>query len=123
MAIKRIPSGELDLLGPRERGFTFPLPTVVEGQTLQGKDFQESTVLSFISDQGSTFYLRNTVKIGTRLRLVVDLPEKLASDRDLKLVIKGRVVQLDYLRSGNPGQKVTVRFDSRYIIRPEEART
>ncbi len=55
-----------------------------------------------------------------RLRLVVDLPEKLSQDKSLKLVIKGRVSRVEALRDAANGQKVTIHFDSKYIIKPED---
>jgi len=108
-----------DVLGPKDEGFTFPLPTQVEGLNARGKEFTEETILSYISHQGSSFYLKNPVNIGCRLRLVIDLPEKLAEDRNLKLVIKGKVALVETINDHNTGQKVTIRFDSKYIIKPE----
>jgi hypothetical protein len=112
--------GDMGLLGSRERGFTFPLPTLITGQNARAQDFSEETVLSYISHQGASFYLKNPVNVGMRLRLVVDLPEKLAVDKALKLVIKGRVARVESLRDAAGGQKVTIHFDSKYIIKPED---
>ena len=102
-----------------ERGFTFPLPTQVEGVNARGQDFSEGTILTYINHQGSSFYLKNPVHIGTRLRLIIDLPEKLSEDKNLKLVIKGKVGLIEGLREHGPGQRVTVHFDSKYIIKPD----
>jgi hypothetical protein len=101
------------------RGFNFPLPTQVEGANARGGEFSEATVLTFINHQGSTFNLKSPVAIGTRLKLIIDLPEKLSEDKALKMVIKGRVVMVELKRNPAAGQKVTLHFDSRYIIRPE----
>ena len=111
----------LDFTGIREQGFTFPLPTQVEGMNAKGRDFAEETVLTFISHEGSSFRLKNPIQIGSRLKLIIDLPEKLAEDKALKLVIRGRVAKVEALRLGNGGQQVTIRFDSKYIIKPEDA--
>ncbi len=102
-----------------ERGFSFPLPTRVEGTNARGAAFAEDTVLAFINHQGSTFSLKNAVAVGTRLKLIIDLPEKLAEDKSLKLAIKGRVVMVEMKRNPAAGQKITVHFDSRYIIKPD----
>ena len=117
--MKRFPVDETASLDSAERGFTFPLPTQVDGMNARGQDFSEGTVLSFISHQGSAFYLKNPVHIGTRLRLVIDLPEKLSEDGSLKLVIKGRVSLVEALRERGPTQRVTIHFDSKYIIKPD----
>jgi hypothetical protein len=117
--MKKWPADEASALTEGERGFSFPLPTQVEGLNAKGLEFSEGTVLTFINHQGSTFSLKSPVAIGTRLKLVIDLPEKLAEDKSLKLAIKGRVVMVEMKRNPAAGQKVTVHFDSRYIIKPD----
>jgi Tfp pilus assembly protein PilZ len=104
---------------PKDQGFTFPLSTVVEGLDDSGKDFKEATVLSFISHQGSTFRLKSQVSIGTKVKLIIDLPKKLAEDQNLKLAIKGRVVAIELEERPNAKKKISVKFESRYIIAPE----
>jgi len=103
----------------KDQGFTFPLPTVVEGLDESGQSFKEATILSFISHQGSTFRLRNPVSIGTKVKLIIDLPKKLSEDQSLKLAIKGRVVAIELDERQNVKKKISVKFESRYIISPE----
>jgi hypothetical protein len=74
----KIPVGDMDLMGPKNQGFTFPLLTQVEGTNAKGREFMEETVLTFISHEGSSFCLKNPVQAGSRLKLIVDLPEKLS---------------------------------------------
>jgi hypothetical protein len=119
MAMK-IPADEMDLLGPKKRGFTFPLPTQVEGMNAKGHDFTEETVLTFISHEGSSFCLKNPIQVGSRLKMIIDLPEKLADDVPLKLVIRGRVAKVEALPGSSLTQRVTIKFDSKYIIKPED---
>jgi hypothetical protein len=109
---------EADMFGAREQGFTYPLATRVQGVNARAQEFTEDTVLTSINYKGALFCLKNPVHIGTRLRLVIDLPEKLAEDKNLKLVIKGRVARVEYLRESPAAQKLTLEFDSRYIITP-----
>ncbi|MBM3311547.1 MAG: PilZ domain-containing protein [Candidatus Aminicenantes bacterium] len=116
----KIAVDDLSSLGAGERGFNFPLPTLVEGHNARGLEFREDTVLSYINRQGASFYLKNPVHIGTRLRLVIDLPEKLSQDKTLKLVIRGRVARVESLREAANGQRVLIHFDSKYIIKPED---
>jgi len=109
-----------DARGGRDPGFSFPLPMSVQGMNARGREFTEETVLTYISHELCSFILRNPLQIGVRLRLVVDLPEKLSlEDKDLKLVIKGRVERIESLRDRAASQKVTVKFDGKYIIKPE----
>jgi len=105
--------------GGRDQGFTFPLPTQVEGLNARGKEFTEDTVLTYISHEGSTFYIKNPINIGMRLKLIIDLPEKLAQDKSLKMVIKGKVTHVKAEGDHLTRQRVTIKFDSKYIIRPD----
>jgi hypothetical protein len=116
--IKQPITGEMDVLGSKDLEFNFPLPTLVEGLNAHGNEFVEDTVVSNISHHGSSFYLKNPVSISTRLKLIIDVPEKLAGDKDLKLVIKGKVDKVEILRERFSEQRVTVKFDSKYIIKP-----
>lgn len=113
-------TGDLGASGNGEAGFTFPLPTRVQGINARGQEFTEDTVLSSISHEGSTFFLKSRVNVGERLRLVIDLPEKLSAGSDLKLVIKGKVTQVEAADAKATAQKVVVAFDSKYIIKPDE---
>jgi len=103
----------------KEQGFTFPLPTVVEGLDESGQGFREATILSFINHQGSAFRLKSPVSIGTKVKLIIDLPKKLSEDQNLKLAIKGRVVAIELEERQNVKKKISVKFESRYIITPE----
>ena len=107
--------------GIKEHGFTFPLPTVVEGIDTGGASFQEETTLSYISHQRSTFALKNGVTLGTKLKLVIDLPKKLAEDKNLKLALKGKVVSIEMGGRQTVKRTITIKFDSKYIIGPDGA--
>ena len=113
-------TGDFGSSAEGEAGFTFPLPTRVQGVNIRGQEFTEDTVLSSISHQGSTFFLKSRVNVGERLRLVIDLPEKLAAGSELKLVIKGKVTQVEAADPKATAQKIVVAFDSKYIIKPDE---
>jgi len=105
----------------KEHGFTFPLPTVVEGIDAAGASFQEETTLSYISHQRSTFPLRSGVALGTKLKLIIDLPKKLAEDKNLKLALKGKVVSIEMGNRQVSKKTITIKFDSKYIIAPDGA--
>ena len=103
-----------------EPGFKMPLQTVVEGKDAAGNDFTESTKLSYISSSGSSFILKTPVNIGSSLRLKIDLPEQLADDKELKLIIKGKIIFLERIKSEKTGQKVSLHLDNKYIIEEEK---
>jgi hypothetical protein len=100
----------------QEQGFDMPLPTVVEGVNASGDSFTEKTVLSYISQNGSSFWLTTEVMMGGDLRLTVDLPNDLAEDKDLKLIIKGKVIFLEAPKNQNGRHRVSLKFENKYII-------
>lgn len=100
----------------KEQGFNLSLPTMVEGEEESGKAFREKTVLSYISHHGSSFWLTNPVVLGSELKLIIDLPPKLADKKDLKLIIKGKVIFVEALKGKNSKQRVSLKFSSKYII-------
>jgi hypothetical protein len=107
-------------LSALEQGFKLPLATTVEGQDAQGRRFKEDTKLSYISHQGASFLLKSAMTIGTKVKLIIDLPPKLSEDKDLKLAIHGKVVFVEAGDHGEGRQKISVRLESKYIIKPEE---
>ena len=113
-------SPPLDRPGRRGQVFNLPLPTLVLGQDASGKAFQERTVLFYISDHGASFNLRSALQPGARLKLVIDLPPSLAEDKSLKLVIRGRVALIEPPEARSDRQRISLRFESRYIIQAEE---
>jgi len=100
----------------QEQGFDMPLPTLVEGMDAEGSRFTEKTILSYISQNGSSFWLTTTVNMGDELRLTVDLPSQLADDKDLKLIIKGTIIFLEAPKNQNSRQRVSLKFENKYII-------
>jgi hypothetical protein len=104
----------------KDQTFNLPLPTVVEGQDAAGKAFKEKTVLFYISHQGASFNLMNPIALGSKLKLFIDLPPSLAEDKNLKLVIKGKVALVE---ANNPHpfrQRVSLRFESKYFIKEDD---
>ncbi len=103
----------------RDQIFNLPLPTLVEGRDASGKAFQEKTVLFYISHHGASFNLANTTTLGSKLKLVIDLPSSLSEDKNLKLVIRGKVALIE-ANSHNPvKQRVSLRLESKYFIKDE----
>lgn len=105
-----------------ERGFKLALPMTVQGRDPSGRDFEEETVLDTMSHSQASFVLKSPVVRESQLRLVIGLPPKLAEDRDLKLIIRGRVALLERCREGDASQRVSLALESKYVIKPE-ART
>ena len=113
-------SPSLDRHPRKGQVFNLPLPTVVSGQDAFGKAFEEHTVLFYISDGGATFNLKNVPPLGARLKLSIDLPPSLAEDKNLKLIIKGRVALIEAPEANSERQRISLRFESKYIIQSED---
>ena len=107
-------------LPERERGFNLPLSTRVDGHDNEGNFFSEHTSISYISHYGASFWMNNPTALDSELRLIIDLPPKLSEDQDLKLIIKGRVIFLESAPDQNPKQRVTLKFENKYIIKNED---
>ena len=103
----------------KETGFNLSLPTFIEWESPRGEKFKEKTVLSYISHQGASFWLETAVDIGSDIQLTIDLPQKLSEEKDLKLFIKGVVIFVEVTDEHNPRNRVSIRFDSKYIIKEE----
>ena len=99
-----------------ERGFKFSLPMLVEGPDVDGSLFREETTLVYMSHAGALFPLQSPVTLGSRLKLVVALPDKLAQGKDLKLVVKGTIIDIDSGNREDRAAKVALRLESRYVI-------
>jgi hypothetical protein len=100
----------------KEKGFKLPLSTTVEGIDKAGNQFSEKTILSYISPSGSSFWLDTPVANGADLRLLIDLPAKLKENKDLKMIIKGKVIFVENAVEQNSKSRISLRFDNKYII-------
>jgi hypothetical protein len=103
----------------KDQIFNLPLPTVVEGRDASGRAFQEKTVLFYISHQGASFNLASPVALGSKLKLVIDLPPSLSDDQNLKLIINGRVALVEANHSHPSRQRVSMRFENKYFIKAD----
>jgi len=100
----------------KEKGFKLPLSTVVEGTDRTGNRFSEKTILSYISPSGSSFWLNTPVAHDSSLRLTIDLPPKLKENKDLKMIIKGKVIFIEEGAEQSSKSRVSLRFDNQYLI-------
>ena len=110
--------GTKNILG-LEKGFQLPLSTVVEGQDKTGKTFKEKTILSYISQNGASFWLDHPVFLDCPLKLVSDLPPKLSQNKNLKLITRGYVIFIEAVNGQKTKQRVTMKFKNQYIIKED----
>jgi len=106
---KAVPD-DLEINRRREWRFDFPLDTLIEGSLADGNRFKEETRLENISSGGAYFTLDSGVVVGSKLNLFIELPEKLADGKKMKLRIGGITVRLEKPDKKTKRQGVAVRF-------------
>lgn len=104
----------------KEDGFNITLPMLVEGNEVFGKKFKEKTFLLYISHYGASFWLKTSVSLGSELKCIINLPPKLAEDKNLKLIINGEVVFIETSKDQNSKKRISCRFKNKYIIKSDE---
>jgi hypothetical protein len=97
-------------------GFNMPLPMNVSGIDAQGKEFQEPSVLTYISSEEASFFLKTRVARQSLLRLVIPLPPKLSAGQPLNLVVKGKILSVESVLGDENAKKILLKLDSRYFI-------
>ncbi|MGZ5487070.1 MAG: PilZ domain-containing protein [Candidatus Aminicenantales bacterium] len=108
---KAVPVPEdLEINRRREWRFDFPLDTFIEGSLADGAKFKEETRLENISSGGAYFTLDSGVVVGSKLNLFIELPEKLADGKKMRLRIGGITVRLEKPDKLAKHQGVAVRF-------------
>lgn len=101
---------DLEINRRREWRFDFPLDTLIEGSLAGGAKFKEETHLENISSGGAYFTLDSGVVVGSKLNLYIELPEKLADGKKLRMRIGGITVRLEKPDKKTKRQGVAVRF-------------
>jgi len=101
---------DIEINRRREWRFEFPLDTLIEGSLADGARFKEETLLENISSGGAYFTLDSGVVVGSKLNLYIELPEKLADGKKLKMRIGGITVRLEKPDKKSKRQGVAVRF-------------
>ena len=101
---------DLEINRRREWRFDFPLDALIEGRLADGAKFKETTSLENISSGGAYFTLDSGVVVGSKLNLYIELPEKLADGKKLRLRVGGITVRLEKPDKKTKRQGVAVRF-------------
>jgi len=106
----------------REWRLELPLTTMIEGRLPHGEKFTEATTLQNISATGAYFCLDSGVIVGSRLNLMISLPEKLTGGRKVKLNLGGITVRLEQPDQKGKRQGVAIRFskDFKFVEEPKK---
>jgi len=105
--------------GKRERAFELSLPALVTGVDSLENRFREKTLITSISSEEATIWLRSHVPIGAKLDISLDIPKTLILENSLKLQLTGTVLltQADSSRNGKK-QLVSLRLDKKFKLLP-----
>ena len=105
--------------GKRERAFELSLPALVTGLDIMENRFREKTLLSSISAEEATLWLRSQVMIGTKLDVALDIPKTLILENSLKLQLSGtvRLTQKDSTRTGKK-RLVSLQLNKKFKLLP-----
>jgi len=106
----------------REWRLELPLTTMIEGRLPHGEKFTEATTLQNISATGAYFCLDSGVIVGSRLNLMISLPENLTGGRKIKLNLGGITVRLEQPDQKGKRQGVAIRFskDFKFVEAPKK---
>ncbi|OGD27587.1 MAG: hypothetical protein A2028_01915 [Candidatus Aminicenantes bacterium RBG_19FT_COMBO_59_29] len=106
----------------REWRLELPLTTMIEGRLPHGEKFTEATTLQNISATGAYFCLDSGVIVGSRLNLMISLPENLTGGRKVKLNLGGITVRLEQPDQKGKRQGVAIRFskDFKFVEEPKK---
>jgi len=114
---KKLPK-DLDINRRREWRFDLPLKTAIQGKLPAGHKFSEETKLENISSGGAYFCLDSGVVVGSKLNLMIELPDKLTDGKKMKLWIGGITVRLEKSGTKSKKQGVAVRFSDDFKVLP-----
>ena len=104
----------------REWRFDLPLSVIVEGKAGEGKKFQEETILENISSTGAYFCLDSGVTVGSKLNLVIEIPNELSPEKKVKLQLGGLTVRLEKPDKKGKKQGVALRFSKKFKFIKED---
>ncbi|HEX9903110.1 MAG TPA: PilZ domain-containing protein [Acidobacteriota bacterium] len=107
-----------DLDRRREWRFNLPLPAQVEGTLPKGRRFQEKATIENISSTGAYFCLESGVAVGSRLNIIIDVPQKPSGPKKMKLLLGGITIRLEEPKKRGKRQGVAVRFHRDFRLIP-----
>lgn len=111
---KKYPSNEVTVDRRREWRLALPLPAVIEGILPDGKSFKEKTILENISSTGAYFCLNAGITVGSKMNLIVEVPDKLSEGKSLQLCLEGKAIRLEEPNRKEKKQAVALRFDEEF---------
>lgn len=108
----------VDVNRRREWRFELPLTAAVEGKLPQGGIFKETAKLENISSGGAYFCLDSGVIVGSKIKLIIELPKELTEGKKVKLQVGGMTIRLEKPNTKRKKQGVAVRFSKDFEFVP-----
>lgn len=102
----------------RERLLALSLPALVIGENALGKKIQEKTELVSISSEQASFLLKAPVKIGTPLKLCLNVPATPLLIHPLKVQLSGKVNRVKINGHKKFFQLVTIELNRKFQLQP-----
>jgi c-di-GMP-binding flagellar brake protein YcgR len=105
----------------KEWRLELPLPGIAQGKLPKGNKFKEFMTLENISSGGAYFCLDSGIIIGSKINLVLALPEELKEgQKKFKLCVGGITVRLEEANKKSKKHGVAIRFSESYSILPDK---
>ena len=98
----------------REWRLDLPLSVAVEWAYPEGNISREETILENISSTGAYFCLNSGVTVGSKMTLIIEIPDKLTEGKKLKLRLEGVTIRLEEPLRKDKKQGVALRFDEEF---------
>jgi len=117
---KKSHSNEVTIDRRREWRLDLPLPAIIEGKLPNGKSFKENTILENISSTGAYFCLDAGILVNSKLKLIVEVPDKLSEGKKLKLCLEGISIRLEEPEKEGKKQGVALRFYEEFQFEAEK---
>jgi c-di-GMP-binding flagellar brake protein YcgR len=107
----------------REWRLQLPLPAMIRGRLARGGNFRETTTLQNISATGAYFCLDSGISVGSKLNLMISLPDQLTGGKKITLNIGGITVRLEEPDRRGKKQGVAIRFDKDFrFVKTDKAK-
>ena len=92
----------------------------MEGKLPWGPEFKEDATVENISSKGAFFCLDSGISVGSKINIIIDIPEEAGGGRKLKLRLGGITVRLEETDKKGKRQGVAVRFKKDYKLIPAD---
>ena len=102
----------------REWRFFLPLTAVIEGLRPDGTKFRVKAKLDNISSGGAYFMISPDVTVGSKCKLLIELPKSATGGRKVQLQVGGKAIRLQQTGAKSSKKGVAVRFGRDFTFLP-----